>query len=62
MSKTDSVARILALAGGNGGGGTTGTTNYLELANKPMINGVELVGNKTAEDLGAVFNKILSRA
>ena len=52
MSKTDSVARILALAGGNGGGGTTGTTNYLELANKPMINGVELVGNKTAEDLG----------
>lgn len=52
MSKTDSVARILALAGGNGGGGTTGTTNYLELANKPMINGVELIGNKTTEDLG----------
>lgn len=52
MSKTDSIARILALAGGNGGGGTTGTTNYLELANKPMINGVELVGNKTTEDLG----------
>lgn len=40
------------MAGGNGGGGTTGTTNYLDLANKPMINGVELVGNKTAEDLG----------
>ena len=52
MSKTDSIARILALAGGNGGGGTTGTANYLELANKPMINGVELVGNKTTEDLG----------
>ena len=52
MSKTDSIARILALAGGNGGGGTTGTTNYLELANKPMINGVELIGNKTTEDLG----------
>ena len=52
MSKTDSIARILALAGGNGGGGTTGTTNYLELANKPMINGVELVGNKTTENLG----------
>lgn len=52
MSKTDSIARILALAGGNGGGGTTGTTNYLDLANKPMINGVELVGNKTTEDLG----------
>ena len=40
------------MAGGNGGGGTTGTTNYLDLANKPMINGVELVGNKTTEDLG----------
>lgn len=40
------------MAGGNGGGGTTGTTNYLDLANKPMINGVELVGNKTTENLG----------
>ena len=32
------------------GGG--GTKNYEELANKPQINGVELSGNKTAEDLG----------
>ena len=54
MAKTDGVARIIALAalGKNGGSGTGGTTNYLELANKPKINNVELTGNKTLEDLG----------
>ena len=34
------------------GGG--GTTNYNNLANKPQINGVELIGNKTTEELGIV--------
>ena len=29
-----------------------GTSNYNNLTNKPQINGVELVGNKTAEELG----------
>lgn len=29
-----------------------GTSNYNELENKPSINGVELVGNKTTADLG----------
>ena len=50
MAKTDGVARIIALAalGKNGGG----TTNYLDLINKPKINNVELTGNKTLEDLG----------
>ena len=54
MAKTDGVARIIALAalGKNGGGSTGGTRNYLELANKPKINNVELTGNKTLEDLG----------
>lgn len=33
----------------NGGGG--GTSDYTELTNKPSINGVELVGNKTTEQL-----------
>jgi hypothetical protein len=28
-----------------------GTSNYNELENKPSINGVELVGNKTTADL-----------
>lgn len=54
MASVDSVARLLAISAGNsgGGGGTGGTNNYPELANKPRINGVELVGNKTTEDLG----------
>lgn len=34
----------------SGGGG--GTTNYNGLTNKPSVNGVELIGNKTLEQLG----------
>lgn len=33
-----------------GGGG--GCCNYNELSNKPTINGVELIGNKSLDDLG----------
>lgn len=44
-----SQAFILA-SGGNGGGGG-GTSNYNELSNKPQVNGHELTGNKSAEDL-----------
>lgn len=29
-----------------------GTSDYNELSNKPFINGIELVGNKTSADLG----------
>ena len=32
-------------------GGGSGTTNYTNLTNKPQINGVELSGNKTLDDL-----------
>ena len=32
--------------------GGSGTTNYNDLLNKPSINGVELSGNKTLNDLG----------
>lgn len=35
-----------------------GTTNYKSLSNKPKINGVELVGDKTTEDLGIQSNLI----
>ena len=40
------------IANGNigGGGGSTGTTNYNDLTNKPTINGVEVSGNKTSTD------------
>lgn len=34
------------------GGGNLGTSNYIDLKNKPKINGVELNGNKTSADLG----------
>lgn len=50
---------IYALAGNEvnighvvGGGGTGGTMNYTDLINKPSINGVELVGDKTTAELG----------
>lgn len=33
-------------------GGSGGTTDYTDLENKPKINGVELTGDKTAEELG----------
>lgn len=35
----------------HGGGGGGGTSDYNDLDNKPKINGVELSGNKTTEDL-----------
>ena len=34
-----------------GGGGGGGTTDYNQLTNKPSINGVELEGNKTSDDI-----------
>lgn len=44
------VAMNIIDGGGSGGGGGTG--NYNDLTNKPKINGVELVGNKTDTELG----------
>ena len=32
-------------------GGSGGTTDYVDLSNKPQINGIELVGNKTPDEL-----------
>ncbi len=37
--------------GPQGPAGSGGTTNYNDLENKPSINGVELIGNKTSGDL-----------
>lgn len=39
--------------------GLSGTADYNELSNKPKINGVELVGNKTFETLG--FNQLTNK-
>lgn len=33
-------------------GGGSGTTDYEDLSNKPQVNSVELVGNKSLDDLG----------
>lgn len=40
------------LNNGEGGGGGEPTGNYNDLTNKPQINGNELSGNKTADQLG----------
>ena len=41
----------ITYAGGSGGG-SGGSDNYNELANKPQINGKTLTGNTSFEDLG----------
>lgn len=38
--------------GGGGGGEPAQTNDYEKLKNKPSINEVELIGNKSFEDLG----------
>ena len=43
------------------GGGTPGTVNYEELKNKPSINGTELRGNKSLEELGIASAEELSK-
>ena len=46
---------IIATYGGGSGSGSSGTTDYNALTNKPSINGITLAGNKTALDLGITF-------
>lgn len=53
--KEDSVINITNDYDGGGGGGTT---NYNSLDNKPKINDIELVGNKTLNDLGITNTSI----
>ena len=46
------TVKILMLQGAKGEKGDDGTSgDYAGLTNKPQINGVELVGNKTSDDL-----------
>lgn len=40
------------------GGGGSGTKNYEELFKKPLINGRELIGNKTSKELGLISSGI----
>ena len=46
---------IIATYGGGSGSGSSGTTDYSALINKPSINGITLTGNKTSIDLGMSF-------
>lgn len=48
----NNIALNNLLKGEPGKDGEPGTTNYNEQKNKPSINGVELVDNKTSEELG----------
>ena len=58
----DFMQRVIQLAlkspgsGSESGGGGTGTNNYNDLTNKQQIEGVELAGNKRADDLGLQKN------
>lgn len=47
------IALAAGIVKGSGGGGG-GTTDYTDLTNKPQINSVQLVGNKSTADLGIV--------
>lgn len=47
---------------GSGGGDESGTDNYNELTNKPSINRVPLVNNKTGEQLGLVDLELFKSA
>ena len=53
------LEKIIALYGGSGG---SGTTNYNALLNKPSINGVDLVCNKTLVDLKLLYEEEITAA
>lgn len=55
LNTTDKSSLVAAINEVNiSGGGGSGTKNYEELFKKPQINGKELIGNKTSEELGFV--------
>lgn len=43
---------FIITGGGSSGGGSTGTTDYNQLTNRPSINGTALSGNQTSSQLG----------
>ena len=52
----DTTSKSVTISATGGGG----TSDYLQLSNKPKINGVELVDNTTTEDLGIVVPQYTS--
>ena len=53
------LEQVIALYGGSGG---SGTNNYDALLNKPSINGIDLVGNKTLVDLKLLYEEEITAA
>lgn len=49
--------RVKQAINANKSSGGTGTNNYSDLENKPKINGVTLLGNKTSNELGLTGDK-----
>ena len=49
IQNLDVVTLALAKDGGGGGGGSD---SYNPLKDKPQVNGITLIGNKTSQDLG----------
>ena len=62
VSPVTHLEHVIALYGGTGGSGGSGTTNYNALLNKPSINGVDLVGNKTLIDLKLLYEEEITTA
>ena len=59
LNTTDKSSLVAAINEVNiSGGGGSGTKNYEELFKKPQINGKELIGNKTSEELGLISSGI----
>ena len=54
VSPVTHLEHVIALYGGSGG---SGTNNYNALLNKPSINGIDLVGNKTLVDLKLLYEE-----
>ena len=57
VSPVTHLEHVIALYGGSGG-----TTNYNDLLNKPSINGIDLVGNKTLVDLKLLYEEEITTA
>ena len=59
LNTTDKSSLVAAINEVNiSGGGGSGTKNYEELFKKPLINGKELIGNKTSKELGLISSGI----
>lgn len=60
-AKTVSGGKVTEYEFGSGGG-SGGTDDYSDLMNKPQINGVTLVGNKSSTDLGLLSGQGVTEA